>query len=97
MKWITIEQMRGSGLSEHYAYCNDDYYILEENADECVTDRLMLGKFLNHTITEDDIFEDKETGWFWFSDSIYICRDYKNITEDELVNLRKFVYAKKLD
>ena len=36
MKWITIEQMRGSGLSEHYAYCNDDYYILEENADENV-------------------------------------------------------------
>ena len=97
MKWITIEQITGDANSEHYAYCPSDYYILEENADEHVTDRLILSKFLNHTITEDDVFEDKDTGWYWHNSSIYIVRGIKDISEDELVIVRNFVYAKILN
>jgi len=97
MKWITIEQMTGDANSEHYAYCPSDYYILQENANDNVSDRLILSKFLNHTITTDDIYEDQETGWYWHGRSIYIVRSIKDISEDELVTIRNFVYAKILN
>lgn len=97
MKWITIEQMTGDANSEHYAYCPSDYYILQENANDNVSDRLILSKFLNHTITTDDIYKDQETGWYWHGRSIYIVRSIKDISEDELVTIRNFVYAKILN
>mgnify|MGYP005989364555 CR=1 FL=1 len=97
MKWITIEEQSGDEFSEHYAYCDDDYYILKENADEGYLDRLILSKYKGLSFTVDDIFESKDTGWYWYYDSIVRVSDIKDIDEDELVIVRNFVWASKLD
>ena len=97
MKWITIEEQSGDEFSEHYAYCDDDYYILKENADEGYLDRLILSKFKKFSFTVDDIFESEDTGWYWYYGSIVRVSDIKDIDEDELVIVRNFVWASKLD
>ena len=96
MKWITIEMWTADSFKDHYVYCDDDFYVLHENDNEEVITRLILSKFLNHTITIDDAFESDEMGWYWFGKSIYTARIYQDITEEELVTVRNFVYAKKL-
>ena len=97
MKWITIEEMHGEGLSEHYAYCDDAYYILNENADESFLDRAILSQYKGFAFTPDNIFEGKDTGWYWYYDSIVRVTDIRDIDENELITVRNFVWASKLD
>jgi hypothetical protein len=95
MKWITIEMCTADSFKDHYVYCDDDFYVLHENDNEEVITRLILSKFLNHTITIDDAFEGK-TGWYWFGKAIYTARIYQDITKEQLVTVTNFVHAKKL-
>jgi hypothetical protein len=95
MKWITIEMCTADSFKDHYVYCDDDFYVLHENDNEEVITRLILSKFLNHTITIDDAFEGK-TGWYWFGKSIYTARIYQDITKEQLVTVRELCTRKKL-
>jgi hypothetical protein len=100
MKWITIEEQSGEKLTEHYAYCDNEYYILKENADEGTLDRLILSQYLGYPITPNNIFEEKETGWYWCGAefvSILRIADIRDIDENELTTVRNFVWAMKLD
>jgi hypothetical protein len=97
MKWITIEEQDSERLSEHYAYCDDNYYILNENADESFLDRAILSQYKGFPFTPYNIFDSKDTGWYWYYDSIVRVADIRDIDENELVTVRNFVWASKLD
>ena len=97
MKWITMEEQCAETLSERYAYCEDDYYIFKENADEPTLERAILSKYKGHIFTPDDIFESKETGWYWIGDCIIRVANVCEINEYELITVRNFVLANKLD
>ena len=96
MKWITIEEQSGEGLSEHYAYCDDDYYILNENADEGFLDRAILTQYKGMIFTTDNIFDSDDTGWYWYNDTIVRVSDIRDINEEELTVVRNFVWATRL-